>query len=353
MERTSESLSWLSEEYFDLNGSYYETLRAPPTALEFSRLVHISRPVVIEGFKLPALHQWSDDYLIRKMGSRTFSVAVTPNGRADAVTRGPDGRLYFVEPYPRDMTMEAFLSTIHDSKSTKHALLIPCSSNGPLGTRGGEGNIHYLQSQNGNLFTNKYFEGSSEDPSEFEPLRADVLAEVPWCTEALGRPPDAVNLWIGDSMSVTSIHNDPYENIYTVIRGAKHFTLLPPTDSCYLKERSYPHATYTRPNPSSQELVLTPSLLAPTVRWSSIQDPGAPGALDERAHPINITLTAGQTLYLPPGWWHHVRQSEELTIAINWWYDIESQGMSWVVLRFLRGPPEVPSGNGSDDENSE
>lgn len=88
--------------------------------------------------------------------------------------------------------MEAFLSTIHDSKSTKHALLIPCSSHGPLGKRGGEGNIHYLQSQNGNLFTNKYFEGSSEDPSEFEPLRADVLAEVPWCTEALGRSTQCV-----------------------------------------------------------------------------------------------------------------------------------------------------------------
>ncbi|KAG5221092.1 LON-domain-containing protein [Salix suchowensis] len=74
----------------DLNGSYYETLRAPPSALEFSRFIHISRPVVIEGkisramptrdrylspsslaqgFELPALHQWSDDYLIRKMGT--------------------------------------------------------------------------------------------------------------------------------------------------------------------------------------------------------------------------------------------------------------------------------------------
>ena len=28
---------------------------------------------------------------------------------------------------------------------------------------------------------------------------------------------------------------DPYENIYTVIRGAKHFTLLPPTEGQYLE----------------------------------------------------------------------------------------------------------------------
>ena len=33
----------------ELNGSHYEILESPPTALEFMRLVHISRPVVIKG----------------------------------------------------------------------------------------------------------------------------------------------------------------------------------------------------------------------------------------------------------------------------------------------------------------
>jgi jumonji domain-containing protein 7 len=63
--------------------------------------------------------------------------------------------------------------------------------------------------------------------------------------------PDAVNLWIGDDKSVTTIHSgeylspsrnhimtmfeDPYENIYQVIRGRKLFTLLPPTDSWALQ----------------------------------------------------------------------------------------------------------------------
>lgn len=65
------------------------------------------------------------------------------------------------------------------------------------------------------------------------------------------RQPDAVNLWIGNGRSVTSIHNgqcrqcqslilysdrtDPYENIYTVVRGAKHFTLLPPSEGWCLQ----------------------------------------------------------------------------------------------------------------------
>ena len=51
------------------------------------------------------------------------------------------------------------------------------------------GEVHYLQSQNGNLFTNRYFDMSSgsDDPSEFEPLREYVPSEIPWCSEALGR----------------------------------------------------------------------------------------------------------------------------------------------------------------------
>ena len=75
------------------------------------------------------------------------------------------------------------------------------------------------------MYTNRTFEGE-EDPSEFEALRADIPKDVPWCTEALGewfkyvqreiglinangadRSPDAVNLWIGDGRSVTSIHS--------------------------------------------------------------------------------------------------------------------------------------------------
>ena len=50
--------------------------------------------------------------------------------------------------------------------------------------------MHYLQSQNGNLFTSRYFDVSAadedDDESEFEPLRAHVPSEVPWCSDALG-----------------------------------------------------------------------------------------------------------------------------------------------------------------------
>lgn len=97
------------------------------------------------------------------------------------------------------------------------------------------------------------------------------------------RHPDAVNLWIGNGRSTTSIHSgecvlplfpqipgsimllrtdhiqwlDPYENIYTVVRGEKRFTLLPPSDGWCLKgllsvspypasKRNHPCAAWNR-----------------------------------------------------------------------------------------------------------
>ena len=109
--------------------------------------------------------------------------------------------------------------------------------------------------------------------SEFDGLKRDIPEEIPWCSEALGPltpcprllvdlrpnlglPPDAVNLWIGDSRSVTSVHSgeenktsymlmtnhvngpfvlDPYENVYCVIRGKKIFTLFPPSEGWLLE----------------------------------------------------------------------------------------------------------------------
>lgn len=264
------------------------------------------------------------------MGDHPVSIAVTPDGRADAVTKGPDDKLYFVEPHVEGMTMSNFLAKLSTSDS----------------------DVLYLQSQNGNVYTDRTFE-EEDDPSEFDPLRDDIPKDVPWCTEAVDRSPDAVNLWIGDGRSVTSIHNDPYENIYTVVRGQKHFILLPPTDGWCMQERLYPHARYTRHRPDAP-LSLQPSIDAPPVRWASIPDPhiDPETAFPPEVHPLFVTLNAGDTLYLPAGWWHHVRQSG-LTIALNWWYDVEMRGMTWALLSFLRGSNDVPPGNASDAGSSE
>ncbi|KAJ3933696.1 MAG: cupin-like domain-containing protein [Lentinula lateritia] len=326
------SLEWLSAEYHDLNGDHIDILEGTPTALEFARIVQISRPVLIKRFQASSC-KWSNDYLISKMGSRPISVAVTPNGRADAITLGPNGKLYFAEPAVEKMSMKSLLDNLSDDT---------CSAGD-----GAAAETYYLQSQNGNVYSSGFFNGQ-DDLSEFETLRQDIPSDVKWCTEALDKSPEAVNVWIGDGGSISSIHSDPYENIYTVVRGQKHFTLLPPTDGWCLDERLYPHATYVR---NAGDLVLQPSPeISPPVRWASILNPHLPGCIPPEAHPIHISVSENEAIYIPVGWWHHVRQSS-ITVALNWWYDTEMRGMSWVMLSYLRDMKDVPSGN-TDNEGS-
>ena len=109
----------------------------------------------------------------------------------------------------------------------------------------------------------------------------------------------------------------------------------------------YPRATYTRVS-SVSDLTITPlPASTPPVRWSSISEPDI-SPLPE-AHPIHVTVEAGNTLYLPAGWWHHVRQSGQTVIALNWWYDMEMSGMSWVFLSFLRGVTTQNPDEAADD----
>lgn len=78
------------------------------------------------------------------------------------------------------------------------------------------------------MYTARFFDDDPNgDPSEFESIRADIPSEIPWCSAAFGtlyflyiamyfsipladKSPDAVNLWMGDSSSITSIHSGEY-----------------------------------------------------------------------------------------------------------------------------------------------
>jgi hypothetical protein len=87
----------------------------------------------------------------------------------------------------------------------------------PLAPR--SSSVAYLSHQDSNL-TNQF-------PTL---LGAEVPLTVPLASRCLDRDPDAVNLWVGDARSVTTVHRDPYHNFYLVVSGWKEFVLLPPTD---------------------------------------------------------------------------------------------------------------------------
>jgi jumonji domain-containing protein 7 len=74
-------------------------------------------------------------------------------------------------------------------------------------------NAYYVQSQNNNM------------QDEFKFLLQDVPSSFEWAESVLECKPDAINFWLGDSKSLTTLHKDQYENLYFVVAGQKTFTL--------------------------------------------------------------------------------------------------------------------------------
>ncbi|XP_030633742.1 bifunctional peptidase and (3S)-lysyl hydroxylase JMJD7 [Chanos chanos] len=264
-------------------------LDGPPSPLEFLReWISPNKPCIIRNAfnDWPALSKWNSSYLRDAVGSKVISVAVTPNGYADAVNGDR-----FVMPEERQMTFSSLLDIVEGK--TKSAA------------------VFYVQKQCSNL------------TEELPELIGDVQPNIPWMSEAIGKLPDAVNFWLGEENAVTSMHKDHYENLYCVISGEKKFILLPPSDRPFIPYEHYQPATYRERPDGIFEIVDEED--ADKVPWIPL-DPLYPDL--ERypsyrlARPLHCTVKAGEMLYLPSLWFHHVRQSHGC-IAVNFWYDME------------------------------
>ncbi|KAI8588497.1 cupin-like domain-containing protein [Geranomyces variabilis] len=294
-------------------------LAAPPTPLEFARQVNANLPCVIAGVgdSWPALTKWrSREYLESAMQGREATVSVTPNGLADAVVEDR-----FVLPFEQKMPFTELL----DELSWQHSHPPPAWKSGQAT---GAPPVYYVQSQNDNL-------GSSGD-CEFEPLLADVPRDISFATAALGKAPEAVNVWFGSGNASTAVHKDHYENLYLVIAGVKTFVLIPPTELFCLYEKPYTTAHYVPSStPLSGDTVwsLADDVPPSTTPWASV-DPIQPDVaafpLFRHCKPVIVTVRAGEMLYLPSMWGHQVLQQEEeldggfrAAIAVNYWYDME------------------------------
>jgi len=295
---TEHALQTLASEVRDLI-NYVDIVDAPPDPLTFYRnWVSQNRPLIIKNAAKdwPALTKWTELYLRENLGDVNVTVSVTPNGYADAVYHGK-----FVMPEERNMTMNNFL----------HIMNNPDSANG----------VFYVQKQNSNL------------TDEFSNIMDDVKSFC-WAETAFGKSPDAINFWMGDKRAVTSMHKDPYENLYTVIQGQKDFILLPPTDLPYLPYENFQAATYKETKEGDFEVIDEEK--AQKVPWIDI-DPLAPDLKRcptyRQASPLHVSVRAGETLYLPSLWFHHVRQSHGC-IAVNFWYDMVFD-FKWAYYKFL------------------
>lgn len=197
--------------------------------------------------------------------------------------------------------------------------------------------VKYAQTQNDNL------------RNEYSALYPDVPEDIPFARIALCKCADAINLWLGDDRSVTSLHKDNYENIYVQIRGQKHFVLLPPVEAPCVNEQNLPRARYSSSTNTEKYMNKPAEILKVEIDEQAgripvpIWDPDIPSeratSYSHLSKPLRLTLNQGDMLYLPAMWYHKVSQTageEGFVCAVNYWYDMEFSGDFWANHSFLR-----------------
>jgi [protein]-arginine 3-hydroxylase / protease len=116
-------------------------------------------------------------------------------------------------------------------------------------------------------------------------------------------------IWVGPADSVTTAHFDLSHNLFCQIAGAKKVLLFPPEQSGCLH---CPHAPFARGLHFSPVNVEHPDLDA----FPRFRD----------ARPVEVTVRAGEMLFIPAGWWHYLRALQP-SISLNFWWD------TWRTLR--------------------
>eukprot|EP00002_Diphylleia_rotans_P015413 TRINITY_DN2991_c0_g1_i5.p1 TRINITY_DN2991_c0_g1~~TRINITY_DN2991_c0_g1_i5.p1 ORF type:complete len:298 (-),score=85.31 TRINITY_DN2991_c0_g1_i5:88-981(-) len=275
--------------------------------------VATNTPVLIKGgaSHWSAVSKWTNNYLRRIAGDLEITVDSTPNGYGDNIVETEDG-LRFVKPEERRVKFAAFIDALERYRSIVDDELDDDVDE-----------VVYAQHQNSSFLT------------EFQPLWNDVDAEIDFASQAFNAAPEAVNFWMGDERSVSSMHKDPFENLYGVVRGEKSFVLLPPFALYFLEERMAKSARYKKG--ADGEWTIEDDEPESQVPWITL-DPDQP---DLETHPkykhlrpIRVTVSAGDLLYLPSLWYHKVLQSAD-TIAVNFWYDM-NYGMNYCYYNFVR-----------------
>ena len=128
------------------------------------------------------------------------------------------------------------------------------------------------------------------------------LAENPM---NLASEPASPRIWIGNKLTVQT-HFDLKENIACVVSGRRRFTLFPPDQTPNLY-------------PGPFEFTLS----GPPVSMVSLDAPDFekyPRFREAMKHVVVADMEAGDAIYIPYFWWHHVQSKEDFNVLVNYWW---------------------------------
>ncbi|OQR94603.1 hypothetical protein ACHHYP_20053 [Achlya hypogyna] len=116
-------------------------------------------------------------------------------------------------------------------------------------------------------------------------------------------------LWLGGAGVMANLHYDATHNVFHQVTGTKRFLLFPPAAyaGLALYSRLHPHHRQSRLDLSQPRAALVAAFPA----FATVADTM-----------VDVTLAAGDTMYLPPFWFHCVVTTEP-SVSVNVWTDAE------------------------------
>ncbi len=141
-------------------------------------------------------------------------------------------------------------------------------------------NNYYMVANNGNL-----------DREEMQGLLndLDIFPDYLNPDEKKGR----IFFWFGPAGTITPLHHDPVNLMLAQVVGRKKIKLFPPQQTPFLYNKV---GVFSKVDPENPNLEKYP--------------------LFKQAKPIELILEPGEVIFIPVGWWHHVK-SLDLSISVS------------------------------------
>lgn len=132
-------------------------------------------------------------------------------------------------------------------------------------------------------------------------LPAALRRDIPTPSHLDGTTVQSAKLWIGSAGTVSGLHFDLADNLHAQVSGRKRFTLVAPAQSACV----YPNSFFDGvPNGCRVDVERPDYARYPRLR---------------EVETFVAELGPGDVIYLPRGWWHHVR-TLETGISVNFWW---------------------------------
>ncbi|KAI9751149.1 MAG: hypothetical protein M1815_001339 [Lichina confinis] len=174
----------------------------------------------------------------------------------------------------------------------------------------------------------RWTETATPNSSERLYLAQAPVADLPQELQADLPTPDLVfagrgdvydtNLWVGLAPTYTPLHCDPNPNLFVQISGKKLVRLYEP-----LVGSSIFRSVQQRLGRASHAAIRGEEMMLGAERNALEEavwhEAGPRSTLDQESY--EVSLQAGDALFIPKGWWHSIKGLESgIITSVNWWF---------------------------------